>query len=92
MGVAKTARICIVGAGPAGLATAHRLHAEGFTKVTVLEKLPQLGGLCLTYEFEGRAFDLGANYVTDDQTGRKKNDLIKQLQKLGYTVSLTAIA
>ena len=64
MKVPKSARICIVGAGPAGLATAHRLHEEGYVDVTVLEKLPRVGGLCLTYEYEGRAFDLGANYVT----------------------------
>ncbi len=64
MKVPTTARICIVGAGPAGLATAHRLHEEGYVNVTVLEKLPRVGGLCLTYEYEGKAFDLGANYVT----------------------------
>lgn len=64
MGVPTTARIGIIGAGPAGLATAHRLRQRGFESVTVLEKSPDIGGLCLTYEFEGRAFDLGANYVT----------------------------
>ena len=62
--VPKDASICIVGAGPAGLATSYRLHKEGFINVTVLEKLPRVGGLCLTYEYEGRSFDLGANYVT----------------------------
>lgn len=36
--------------------------------------------------------ELGANFVTDYETGRKKNDLVKQLQKLGYTVSLSEIA
>lgn len=36
--------------------------------------------------------ELGANFVTDYENGRKKNDLVKQLQKLGYTVSLTEIA
>jgi predicted NAD/FAD-binding protein len=66
--VARDARICIVGAGPAGLATAHRLHEEGYLDVTVLEKLPRVGGLCLTYEYEGKAFDLGANYVTASYT------------------------
>ncbi len=70
--VPATARICIVGAGPAGLATAHRLHQEGFVNVTVLEKLPRVGGLCLTYEFEGKAFDLGANYVTASYTRIRK--------------------
>lgn len=36
--------------------------------------------------------ELGANFVTDYENGRKKNNLIKQLQKLGYSVSLTEIA
>jgi len=36
--------------------------------------------------------ELGANFVTDYETGRKKNDLVKQLQKLGFSVSLTEIA
>jgi transposase len=36
--------------------------------------------------------ELGANFVTDYETGRKKNDLIKQLQKLGYSVSLTELS
>lgn len=35
--------------------------------------------------------ELGANFVTEYETGRKKNDLVKQLQKLGYSVSLTEI-
>lgn len=35
--------------------------------------------------------ELGANFVTDYENGRKKNDLIKQLQKLGYSVSLAEI-
>lgn len=64
MSVTKTDRICVVGAGPAGLSTAHRLRQSGYEHVTVLEKQPLVGGLCITYEFEGKAFDLGANYVT----------------------------
>ena len=36
--------------------------------------------------------ELGANFVTDYEDGRKKNDLVKQLQKLGYAVSLTELA
>lgn len=36
--------------------------------------------------------ELGANFVTDYENRRKKNDLVKQLQKLGYTVSLTEVA
>lgn len=36
--------------------------------------------------------ELGAHFVTDYENGRKKNDLVQQLQKLGYSVSLTQIA
>lgn len=36
--------------------------------------------------------ELGANFVTDYENGRKTNDLVKQLQKLGYSVSLSEIA
>jgi transposase len=36
--------------------------------------------------------ELGANFVSDYENGRKKNDLIKQLQNLGFTVSLSEIA
>jgi transposase len=36
--------------------------------------------------------ELGANFVTDYETGRKKHDLLQQLQKLGYSVSLTQVA
>ena len=64
MAIAQGDRICIGGAGPAGLSIAHRLHASDYTHVTVLERLPEIGGLCDTIEFQGKAFDLGANYVT----------------------------
>lgn len=62
--VKATDRICIVGAGPAGIATAHELARLGYRNVTILEKADRVGGLCLSEGFEGRAFDLGANYVT----------------------------
>lgn len=61
-------RICVIGAGPAGLATAHHLAAKGYGAVTVLEKLPRVGGLCDTFEYDRKAFDLGANYVTSSYT------------------------
>lgn len=64
MMVNKDDRICIVGAGPAGIATAHELASRGYRNVTILEKADRVGGLCLSEGFEGRAFDLGANYVT----------------------------
>ena len=61
---ATTERICVIGAGPAGISTAYELSRLGYENVTVLERANRVGGLCLSAGFEGRAFDLGANYVT----------------------------
>lgn len=60
----KNARIAIIGAAPAGLSTAWFLKKQGFTRVTVLEKLGRVGGLCKSITIDGRSYDLGANYLT----------------------------
>ncbi|MCI0654444.1 MAG: FAD-dependent oxidoreductase [Methylococcaceae bacterium] len=52
--------VCILGAGPAGLATGHELSLNG-TKVTVLEKNSYVGGLCRTVHSKGYKFDLGGH-------------------------------
>jgi protoporphyrinogen oxidase len=56
----STMHVVILGAGPAGLATAHELSANG-VKVTVLEKNPYVGGLCRTVHDGGYKFDLGGH-------------------------------
>ena len=58
------ARIAIIGAGAAGLATAYYLKKNGYKNVVVLEKLPRVGGLCRSITLDYKSFDLGANYVT----------------------------
>jgi protoporphyrinogen oxidase len=60
----KDTRICIVGAGAAGLSAAYYLQRRGYTGVTVLEAADRVGGKCHSVDFKGRSFDLGANYVT----------------------------
>jgi hypothetical protein len=57
-------QVVIIGAGPAGLATAYFLKKRGYQNVLVLEKLGRVGGLCDTMTCQGFSFDLGANYVT----------------------------
>jgi protoporphyrinogen oxidase len=60
----------VIGAGPAGLATAARLRELGYYRVTVLEKEAQVGGKCLSLldsPGSGQAphvYDLGANLTT----------------------------
>lgn len=57
-------RIAIVGAGPAGLSAAYYLKQQGYTQVTVLEKLGRVGGLCRSITDGYKSFDLGGNYIT----------------------------
>ena len=52
--------VCILGAGPAGLATGHELCSNN-TQVTVLEKNDYVSGLCRTVEVNGYRFDLGGH-------------------------------
>jgi Flavin containing amine oxidoreductase len=59
-----SARIGIIGAGAAGLATAYYLKKNGYKNVVVLEKLPRVGGMCRTITEDYKSFDLGANYLT----------------------------
>ncbi|MDX2232823.1 MAG: FAD-dependent oxidoreductase [Leptolyngbyaceae cyanobacterium bins.349] len=61
---AKHARICIIGAGAAGLSTAYYLKQRGYQNVVVLEKNGRVGGLCCSITYKSRSFDLGANYLT----------------------------
>lgn len=57
-------RVGVIGAGPAGLATATELLAAGVGEVIVLERADRIGGKCFTVERDGDTFDLGANYLT----------------------------
>lgn len=52
--------IVVLGAGPAGLATAHELSRLG-ERVTVLERNDYVGGLCRTLDYKGYRFDLGGH-------------------------------
>lgn len=54
-------KVVIVGAGPGGLASAMLLSAAGMD-VTVLERLPHVGGRTSTLEANGFRFDLGPTF------------------------------
>ena len=45
-GPQKTARVCVVGAGPTGVHMALRLKEKGYTRVDLLEKTFRVGGKC----------------------------------------------
>ena len=46
VGPKKAGRVCVVGAGPAGIHMALRLKQKGYSKVNILEKTFRVGGKC----------------------------------------------
>jgi len=66
--VALESKICIIGAGPAGLSHAYYLKKAGYLNVDILEINNKVGGKSHTLTFNNRSFDMGANYLTPDYT------------------------
>ena len=64
--ISQNARICIIGAGPAGLSHAHYLRKAGYNNVQLLEINSKVGGKSHSETFNNRSFDMGANYLTPD--------------------------
>jgi hypothetical protein len=60
---ARDLRVCVVGAGPAGLSAADELRSLGLARVTVLERAERVGGKCRTVEIDGETVETGAVYV-----------------------------
>lgn len=55
-------KICIIGAGPSGIAAATRLIENGFTDLTILEAEPRIGGRINTVPFGAGVAEIGAQY------------------------------
>ena len=53
-------RICIAGAGPAGLTAAMYLEKKGYKNITVYEKSDRVGGKCYSPEYKGKRYEMGA--------------------------------
>ncbi len=56
-------RVCVVGGGAAGLATAWALEREGYA-VTLLERGPEVAGKCASLELDGHVYDWGGHLCT----------------------------
>lgn len=54
-----TAKVCILGAGPAGLGAARELARQGVDDLVVVDRNPEPGGLARTVEYDGIRFDIG---------------------------------
>ena len=62
-GPQKAGRVCVVGAGPAGVHMALRLKQKGFTKVNLLEKTFRVGGKCKDIMHGGVPNPQGASFA-----------------------------
>lgn len=58
-------KLAIIGAGPAGLTLANALLQRGFGDFVVLEKEPEVGGLCRSKEVDGSPLDIGGGHFLD---------------------------
>jgi len=93
--MAKQKHIIVVGAGPGGLAVALLLARQG-NRVTVVERLPAIGGRTSTIEAAGFKFDVGPTFFLYPQVleeifaavGRNLRDEVK-LVKLDPQYRLT---
>jgi protoporphyrinogen oxidase len=52
-------KVCILGAGPAGLGAAHELARHGVDDLVVVDRNDRPGGLARTVEYDGARFDVG---------------------------------
>ncbi|XP_013118709.2 spermine oxidase [Stomoxys calcitrans] len=73
----ETARIVVIGAGPAGIAAATKLLAAGFRSVVLLEAENRIGGRIYTIPFADNVVDLGAQWCH----GEKKNVIYETLER-----------
>ena len=62
-GPQKTGRVCVVGAGPAGVHMALRLKEKGYTRVDLLEKTFRVGGKCEDITYRGVPNPQGASFA-----------------------------
>ncbi|KAH8380431.1 hypothetical protein KR009_010676 [Drosophila setifemur] len=80
----ETARIVVVGAGSAGIASATKLLEQGFRNVLILEAEDRIGGRIHTIPFADNVLDLGAQWCH----GEKLNvvyEKVKDLDLLSVT-------
>jgi protoporphyrinogen oxidase len=74
----KTPTVLVLGGGLAGAATAYALSSAGYRDVTVVERLPEIGGLAGSFEKEGHLYPLGYHHIL-----HKDRVLLYFLNRLG---------
>ena len=66
MGPRADDKVCIVGAGPAGLHMAVELRDRKYSNITILEKSNRVGGKCYDVDYRGLPHPQGAVYLGEE--------------------------
>lgn len=82
--ISKSKRFGIIGAGAAGLTSAHYLKQKGYENITILERNSRSGGKCLSFVDDIYYFDLGAILLGPKNLYREVLAITEML-KIGYT-------
>ncbi|KAF4551415.1 Flavin containing amine oxidoreductase-like protein 5 [Elsinoe fawcettii] len=86
-GPSKDIRICIVGAGAAGMGVAIMLSIAGYANINILEASDRHGGRCYSYQFklgnkcDHNYYDVGAMRIPDIDTMASTFKMINYLNK-----------
>ena len=83
-GPGRQEKVCVVGAGPAGIHMAYSLKRRGYSSVVVLERTGRVGGKCLDLHYRGVVWPLGAG-VTVAHYSRNIIPLAEEFGFTGYT-------
>src|ERR1700722_15663598 len=75
--------VLVLGAGLAGAATAYSLARLGYRDVTIVERLPEIGGLAGSFEREGHLYPLGYHHIL-----HKDKTLLYFLDRIGALPSV----
>lgn len=81
----KNERICIIGAGPAGLSAGMYLEKAGYSNYTILERSNRVGGKCYSPTYKGRRYETGAmmgcdSYFAVDEIQQFTGDVGKGIE------------
>ena len=73
----KNIKYLILGAGPAGLASANILMDRGEDSFLVLEKEKEAGGLCRGEEVGGFPLDIGGGHFLDTRVTKAQEYILR---------------
>ena len=86
-GEKQVKKLLIIGGGVSGLSAGIHARLLGFESL-IVEKNPNMGGICTSWTREGYHIDASMHWLTGTQEGNDTNDMWKTLNVLGDHVEI----